>query len=212
MNFFGHAVAASWRRPTPRFVLGAMLPDFAVMAGGRLAAVDPARAPELASGIEWHHLTDAVFHRLEPFRRWSRELTALLSAGGVSRGPSLAAGHVGVELLLDGALVDREPEVAEIYTAALGEVREVAALIEWRGPRPPIAGLATELARRGLPVGYRDPEVVASRVARVLSRRPRLAMPATQVPLLVDALVGLRPRLEAGLDGLVSQLEAGLGA
>ena len=36
MNFFGHALAASWRSREPGFALGSMLPDFASMCGMRL--------------------------------------------------------------------------------------------------------------------------------------------------------------------------------
>jgi hypothetical protein len=35
MNFFGHAKVALWRGDAAGFVLGAMLPDFASMAGTR---------------------------------------------------------------------------------------------------------------------------------------------------------------------------------
>lgn len=207
MNFFGHAVAATWKRSTPRFVLGAMLPDFAAMAGGSIESVD---APDLAAGIEWHHLTDAVFHRLAAFRRWSRDLTARLAGRGVARGASLAAGHVGVELLLDGVLVDRRAEIGAIYREALDAVDAVAGRIRWRRPAPELGRLATTLSRRGLPVGYRDPEVVASRVVRVLSRRPRLAMPVEQAPLLAAELTALRPAVDAGFGDLLVALEAGL--
>ena len=207
MNFFGHAVAASWRRDEPRFALGAMLPDFASMLGARIESVGDG---PVADGVAWHHRTDAAFHRLERFRRWSAALTRSLAAGGCSRGSSLAAGHVGVELLLDGALIDREPEVGPLYLAALGEAGEVAADIEWRSSAPPIGELASRLGERGLPVGYRDVDTVADRVIRVLARRPRLAMAAANAPILVSELERAREVIELGVDGLIENLRAAL--
>ena len=65
MNFFGHAVVATWHATEPRFVLGAMLPDFAAMIRARPPA---ARDPELARGIALHHATDEVFHDAPTFR------------------------------------------------------------------------------------------------------------------------------------------------
>jgi hypothetical protein len=205
LNFFGHAVAASWRGDSTRFALGAMLPDFASMLGARIEAVDE---PEVSGGIAWHHLTDAAFHRLEAFRRWSRELTRRLAAAGASRGSSLAAGHVGVELLLDGVLVEREADLEPLYLGALDEIAAVDGRIRWRAA--PAIGLdelaARLLSRGGLPLGYRDAAVVADRVIRVLARRPRLAMPVEQAPMLAAALTGLRAELVGEVDELLASL------
>jgi len=208
MNFFGHAVAASWRRSTPEFTLGAMLPDFASMLGSRVLEVGHA---EVAEGVSWHHRTDAVFHRLSAFRQWSSMLTRRLADRGASRGSSLAAGHVGVELLLDGVLVDREPELRELYLGALDAVDEVAAHIRWRDDAPQVALLARQLSARGLPIGYRDPAIVAERVIRVLVTRPRLAMPPAQAAMLEDELDQLRPTIAAGAGDLCAELERELG-
>ena len=60
MNFFGHVVAASWVSAEPAFGLGSMLPDFASMIGARLRASSHVTTKE---GIDWHHTTDAAFHR-----------------------------------------------------------------------------------------------------------------------------------------------------
>lgn len=171
------------------------------MAGGRPVVIDPAREPQLAAGIDCHHRTDAVFHRLAAFRRWSRDLTARLGRAGVGRGPAMGAGHVGVELLLDGVLVEREPAVAGIYGEALGEVATI------RGASPAMKHLAAELLRRGLPVGYCDPQVVADRVVRVLSRRPRLAMSAAAESVLAAELTWARPAIAAGAAELLEELE-----
>jgi hypothetical protein len=59
VNFFGHAALAAARQSDPGFVLGAMLPDLAPLAGLRIAAVD---AEEVAAGRAFHVAADARFH------------------------------------------------------------------------------------------------------------------------------------------------------
>src|SRR4029079_14058794 len=66
VNFFGHALVASWRSRAPAFALGAMLPDFASMCRARVEVVGHA---DLAAGVDWHHETDRVFHAAGAFRR-----------------------------------------------------------------------------------------------------------------------------------------------
>src|SRR6185503_17388999 len=88
---------------SPGSVLGAMLPDFATMSGARLAESTDAA---IAHGVDLHHKTDAAFHHLPPVLALMRELDHKLDAGGCARGPRRAVAHIGVELLLDGVLVD----------------------------------------------------------------------------------------------------------
>ena len=120
MNYFGHAAIASWHvAPTApdsgATALGAMLPDFATMSGTRLA--DPTDAG-VARGIDLHHETDAAFHPLPVVLALMRELDERLDAAGCARGPRRAVAHIGVELLLDGVLVEDETYRAS-YLAAL---------------------------------------------------------------------------------------------
>ncbi len=115
VNFFGHALAASWRGREPAFALGAMLPDFAGMCGMRL---DAALDAETAAGVDYHHATDRVFHMLEPFARATAGIAEQLMARGVPRGPARGAAHVGFELCLDGALLEQEG-AARAYETAL---------------------------------------------------------------------------------------------
>jgi hypothetical protein len=115
MNFFGHAVVASWKNPLPAFVLGAMLPDFANMVGTRLSQPEE---PALASGVAFHHRTDHVFHENAVFRELVAGARVELSRLGLSRGSARAVAHVGVEILLDGVLAGDEAASAA-YRAAL---------------------------------------------------------------------------------------------
>lgn len=86
MNFIGHAQVALWTSSSPAFVLGAMLPDFASMAGTRLAArLHSSDEPELAAGVSLHHLTDEVFHGSAPFIALMQEAMDALTGRGVAR-------------------------------------------------------------------------------------------------------------------------------
>src|SRR5882762_4814840 len=79
VNYFGHAAVASWSTPAePGVALGAMLPDFAVMCGGRIVSADEAA---VADGIALHHDTDAAFHPLPAVTALMRELDGLLDRG-----------------------------------------------------------------------------------------------------------------------------------
>ncbi|MEZ4426972.1 MAG: hypothetical protein R3A51_04665 [Nannocystaceae bacterium] len=172
MNFFGHATVARWFVDSPAYVLGAMLPDFASMAGVRIAGVDDA---ELADGVALHHRTDDVFHRAPIFCALMGEAQDVLEDRGLERGSAMAVAHVGVELLLDGWLSAREEGALASYRAAL-EVPDPA--VRWRTAdaeqRWPT--LRDRLRASALPGAYRDPAFVADRLVMILARRPRLAV------------------------------------
>ena len=103
MNYFGHAVVASWKTGHGGLPLGAMLPDFSTMCGARVVGSDD---EDVATGITLHHATDSVFHQAAVVTGLMRELDHRLERGGCARGPRRAVAHIGVELLLDGVLVD----------------------------------------------------------------------------------------------------------
>ena len=127
MNFVGHIEVARRLPGAPRapgepsagfagpggeragYLVGAALPDFAAMGRFRLSSAAAADGPVgersrvgLRRGLEVHHRTDDAFHRHRWFREASVAVTERLQADGVARGPAMACGHVGVELLLDG--------------------------------------------------------------------------------------------------------------
>lgn len=189
VNFFGHAAVASWSHAEPGAVLGAMLPDFATMCGGRIAAADEA---SVAGGIALHHATDAAFHRLAPVTGLMRELDEQLARGGCARGPRRAVAHIGVELLLDGVLVD-EPGYRAAYLHGLAH----QPVLRWRAPdaAPRFAVLLERLRARGVPDDLRRPDAIAARVQRVLAHRPLLAPSPGDLPAIHDALVALQPRV-----------------
>ncbi|MEZ4404518.1 MAG: hypothetical protein R3B06_31145 [Kofleriaceae bacterium] len=204
MNFFGHAAVASWQAASPAATLGAMLPDFASMCRALLAPQDD---PEVAAGVELHHATDAVFHRAPAVVGLFRDAEARLTARGVRKGPTRAAAHVGVELLLDGVLLD-EPGYRRAYLAALGHAGPVA----WRSDDGPAryAALRARLRDHGTPTDLASGAGVARRLARALAGR-RLLEPTAPEHRAIAAVMGeLVERVAAATPTVLTQVRAGL--
>ena len=207
MNFFGHALVASWHGRGGRFALGAMLPDFATMLGARLVG---AGDPDVAEGVALHHATDRVFHGLPPFARAQAAIAAELMARGLPRGPARGVAHVGFELALDGALLD-QPGGAGAYLDALAtggaelalRWSDADAAARWSTMRARLAGY-------GVPVDYGVPERVAERVERVLSRRPLLALDEPGARLVRAAMPAIAARAAAAAPAVLDGLRAGL--
>jgi acyl carrier protein phosphodiesterase len=182
VNFFGHAAVASWRSPSAGTVLGAMLPDFATMAGLRL----PASAdPDVQAGIALHHATDAAFHTLPPVLALMRDLDARLAALGCARGPRRAASHIGIELLLDGILVD-DPTYRDAYTRALAH--DDPTLTFATQPPDRFHFLLARLRAHGVPYDLQSPDAITLRLSRMLAHRPLLAPSRSDLAAIAQAL------------------------
>ncbi len=210
VNFFGHAVVASWAEASaaPLVVLGAMLPDFAGMLGGRVDDTAIAPASALVAGVALHHHTDSVFHVLPAVAGLMRELGETLLAAGCRRGPARAAAHLGVELLLDGVLArDQATHAAYLGALEVGDV-PIGAL----GPNldDALATLRRRLAIHGVPTDLDDAEVATRRVVRAIAGRPRLAADARDVELIGHALGAMQPRVVAAAPTIVRGVRAGL--
>ena len=177
MNFFGHAAVALWRSPEPAFLLGAMLPDFAAMIRARPPVV---LEPQIGAGIAFHHETDRVFHDAAGFRSLCSEAFGELLERGVRRGSARAVAHIGVEILLDSVIARREPRARDAYLFTLEESHERALgrFLEWQtqDDQGRFSSLLDALASRGTSVDTLAPELVAFRVTRALTGRPRLAL------------------------------------
>jgi hypothetical protein len=206
VNFFGHAAVATWSAADAGKVLGAMLPDFATMCRSRLAAADDAA---VADGVALHHATDAAFHQLPAVTGLMRELDDQLAAGGCSRGPRRAVAHVGVELLLDGVLID-EPSYRAAYLAGIAH----DPALRWRDPEgaPRFAVLLDRLRARGVPDDLRLPEAITTRVGRMLAHRPLLAPSPDELRTIRDALTAFQPRVVVAAETVVRALRAQLVA
>lgn len=205
VNFFGHAAVASWSADAdPGCVLGAMLPDFATMCGGRL---DAAREANVTRGIAVHHATDAVFHALPVVTGLMRELDDHLVRGGCARGPRRAAAHVGVELLLDGVLVD-DAGYRAAYLGAIAHDAELA----WRDAEaaPRFAQLMQRLRERGIPDDLHAPDATTTRIHRMLAHRPLLAPSADDLRAIKTALGAFQPRIVVAVEAVLRGVRAGL--
>jgi hypothetical protein len=205
VNYFGHAAVASWSTAASGSLLGAMLPDFATMSGTHLG---DARDPDVAHGIELHHTTDRVFHDLPPVVALMRELDDRLDRAGCARGPRRAVAHIGIELLLDGVLVD-EPAYRDAYTSALAH--DPVDVI-WRddGDDERFAALFARLRSYGVPDDLRKPESIVHRLHRVLAHRPRLAPSASDLAAIKTGLVEHKPRVEVAVETVLRGLRAAL--
>lgn len=208
MNYFGHAAVAS-RQTTgdalAGVALGAMLPDFGVMCGARIASGGTA---DIDLGIALHHATDAVFHHAPAVRALFRDAEARLDARGVRRGPRRAAAHVGVELVLDGVLLD-EARHRDAYTAAIA--LEPTSLV-WRedGDADRFATLHARLRAYGLPEDLRRPRAAAERIFRMLAGRRLLAPDPSERAAIADVLEESAPRIAVATPTVIRQVEAGL--
>lgn len=203
MNFFGHAALAARhfgeQSPQPSdaalatLCAGAMLPDFVGML--RLGRAQP-RDAVLARGVLFHHKTDDAFHDLVAFVSMSREAFAWLSERGLPRGPARAVAHVGVEMLLDEAFAT-DPEARAAYRAALRV--PLTPLLEFRAPAdaPRLAALQKALLDRTSVALDLSPHLVAERIRRTLSGRPRLATDDAGQELLARWVETTRPRVLA---------------
>ena len=206
MNFVGHAAVARWVDTDPRWLLGSMLPDFASMSRARLKG---AADGVTAAGIAFHHRTDDVFHAAPTFVALQAHGVEALEACGVGRGPARAVAHVGPELLIDGLLLDD----GAVRAAFLDAVRQPTGPLGLQfagdgGGR--FVRLHALLLDHGLPEDYRSASKVAARLARILSRRPRLAMAPDDVDRVTPWLEATRWQLATDLPRLMDEVRRGL--
>lgn len=207
-----------------------MLPDFVGMA--RLGRVSAPGHPEVSSGIDYHHRTDAVFHRAPLFTGMVSEGIDALLARGLGRGSARAVAHVGIELLLDGLLWQDEqgsrqapyraaiaaglrPEVAGAVVTGMPPSEPPSAPPHSRSDPPPpgtLVALLQRLAIAPVPQGYAEPSFVAERLAAILAPRPRLALPPGSEPAVVDWLSATQVTLQGAYGALLKQVVDGLDA
>lgn len=206
MNFLGHAKVALWSAHSPELVLGAMLPDFASMAGVRLRTVE---GEALAAGVQLHHRTDDVFHALPTFIALMQDTIDRLTALGVARGPARAVGHIGVELLIDGELA-QETSVGNAYLGALDAWLGLPEHALGSTEQAPLQRLARRLVAYGIPYDYERPEAVTARLANILAERPRLALDGAARELVGKTLPYVQGEVKKRLPELLETLARGL--
>lgn len=110
VNFLLHRAFALREGLGPEAGVGAMLPDLWRMADRDVRARPGRGSDALARGIDHHLEVDRWFHRTEVFVYGERDLTRALAKLEV---PKLGRfGHIGWELCLDGAWLQREAKAA----------------------------------------------------------------------------------------------------
>lgn len=217
VNFYGHAVLAAATHSDSAFVLGAMLPDFISILGSRPLRLE---LGALALGVGFHHRTDAAFHDSDTFRALQRQASLHLAARGVRRGPTRAVAHVGVELLIDAALARRPASVHpgttlenERYLSALelGTSPELGLVWESAVQTQRFTELCQRLHHAGVDRFRGEPPEVVAALARILARRPRLALSEDELHAVEgwapEAYVAVENELPALLKELENQLD-----
>jgi hypothetical protein len=206
VNYFGHAAVASWKNGRGGLPLGSMLPDFSTMCGARIIGTSD---PDVADGIALHHATDAAFHTLPAVTGLMRELDQRLERGGCARGPRRAVAHIGVELLIDGVLIDKD-DYREAYILGL----EYDAPLSWRdeGDDLRFSALQARLRAHGVPLDLKRPEAITHRLSRMLSHRPLLAPSPSDLATITVSLLEHKPRVEVAVDTVMRGVRAKLAA
>jgi hypothetical protein len=210
VNLVGHVAVALDRDaapPTTDFLVGCMLPDLAAIARVRVVRPDG----ELGAGVAFHHACDAVFHESEWFRATNRGLRDALVDAGVEQGPARACSHAGVEMLLDGRLVDDETvdtSARVVLAAVTTDAPDLGALApdDMRSvwvERLQMIGSSLDPAR------YRDPRFVAERLQRMTTGRRRIELRAEHVDTVTAALREFQPAIAAAAPGVLAQVRQG---
>jgi hypothetical protein len=210
VNVLGHTfVARAAGSADPEFLLGAVLPDLAPMAGIRLAR--GGIGGTLGDGVRCHVRTDEAFHGLPAVRAGMGELRADLTRRGLASGPARAVGHAGWELMLDGTLL--AVPAADDFRRALGAGEAALAALD-PADRPRWTAFL-DRARRAPRPRYDDTRWVADRLHAMLARRPRLSLPLWQVPSVAAALArqvdAVRAAAPAVLTDTAAAVVAGSG-
>ncbi len=211
MNFFGHAVIAE-RFEAARgahraeFVLGAMLPDFASMLRMRPPGASLA---DVEAGLRFHHSTDEAFHGARSFLEFSGEASRFLIGRGLSRGSARAVAHVGVELLLDTALVSERANEAYLSAISSALTTRVAEQLRWATLDGPgrFSKLCQHLSRRGALEADVSPEVIAERLRNILANRPRLTLDDAGQSVVRDWAKRVGPAIQSGAPLLLREVE-----
>jgi acyl carrier protein phosphodiesterase len=211
MNFFGHATVANWQSSSSRFILGAMLPDFAAMCGNPIREVFD---EEIRFGIELHKTTDEIFHRNGVFVELCASATKTLSARGLKRASARALGHVGIELMLDGTLSsDRRMVSAYLRALTTGDSDHIANQIRWRYTWRNIdwRRLLAILRSANIPQGYRDTPFLVERLANILAPRPNLALTSLEdLAVIADWVRQTQPKVDARASEIIETLRGAI--
>jgi len=213
MNYFAHGHRYTDR---PYFLAGTAIPDWLSVAD-RQVRMRPRRvqpfadgsgspASELAAGILQHLHDDGWFHRTRAFAEVTGALThrfrTLLPQDDGMR-PSFL-GHIVTELILDGLLIARQPDLLRTYYAALEQIDP--AIVEQavnnmsREQTNRLAHLIPLFHREGFLWDYLEPTKLLRRLNQVLSRIKLNALPPETVVVLEESWKIVESRADELLD------------
>ncbi len=212
MNYFGHGYRFVH---DPYFLAGTAVPDWLSVINRRVRArarsarlwtgdPDP-RVAALAAGVVRHHEDDAWFHRTRAFAELSLALAVdIREQLSDDRGfrPSFL-GHILVEVLLDGALIARDPDLLDRYYEALARVdpHAVCAAVERiaGAPVPDLADLIPLFRAERFLYDYLDDVTLLARLNRVMRRVALPPLPPEFLSFLPEA----RRRVSERCDELI---------
>lgn len=183
MNYFAHGMRFIDR---PYFLAGTACPDWLSVADRRVRLRDKNVRPfaegngtvqaEIAAGILQHLDDDRWFHQTRAFFEITAEMSRLIrDVLGPEDGfrPGLL-GHISTELILDGVLIERDPQALDDYYEALGKLdaekveRTVNLMV--RHTTSKLAGLIPRFHRERFLHDYLDPEQLLFRLNQVMFR------------------------------------------
>ena len=208
MNYLSHAVIAAEFSPVALFVLGSMLPDFANMLRVPLPRLEET---QLQDGVRFHHRTDAVFHDLPSFVELNQQALHELRERSVSRGPSRATAHIGIEMLIDAILAE-DPVGMQAYSAALRAGASTDAI--W-APLPTteikrVRRLLEHLAEGGKELHAASAARLSERIGHALAGRPRLEPTALELGVISNFCAGFTEEVRGKMPRIWQDLRAGL--
>ena len=211
MNYLAHG----WRFTDEPYILaGTAAPDWLSVIDRKIrlrsrtaaefvADVDPILAA-IARGVVQHHTDDAWFHALPAFNELSLAFAVEIRdalPGDEGFRPSFL-GHILVELLLDSALAEDNPERLDAYYAALSALdpQAVEQAISRLATRPAdrIASLIPRFANERFLYDYLDDSKLLIRLNHVMRR--------VGLPQLPSSLASLLPSLRSRVRDRMSEL------
>jgi hypothetical protein len=163
----------------------------------------------VARGVALHHRTDDAFHGAPTFVALMIEARARLAHAGLENGPARATAHIGIEMLLDGTLVEQALP-ARAFLEAIEAIREEHLVFGSAEHAARFWHFHERVRHYGVPYGYIDPEFVAARVAGALAHRPRLALRDSTAGDVTRVLRELRPLVLDRAAALLGEVRDGL--
>jgi hypothetical protein len=198
-----NSLAHGWRfLGDPYFLAGTTLPDWLILVDRQVrvrrrqaaAALDDpdSRVAALAAGIVQHHVDDDWFHATPAFAQLVAERGARLRQRlGDDPGfrPALAA-HIAIEMLLDDALAERDPERLHRYYTQLERIdpQVVQQTVNRLSARPTtvLAPMIPRFINEKYLYDYADDQLVLVRINRIWRRVGLVEMPQSVVAWIAE--------------------------